>query len=200
MAVNLQKGQKVDLTKGCAGLKNLMVGLGWDEAEQPSKGLFGGLFAKPKEEIDVDASVFMLNNGKLAGLDDVVYYSNLKHKSGAIIHQGDNLTGAGVGDSEQIKVFLDKIPAGFDKLVFVVNIYRAVPRKQHFGMVNNAYIRIVNDQNGEELYRYNLSENYDGMTAMIFGEVYRHGTEWKFSAIGQATRDPALQDLIKHYT
>ena len=200
MAVNLQKGQKVDLTKGNAGLNALMIGLGWDEAPQPKKGLFGGLFSGSKQEdIDCDASAILLTNGKMTSNQDIVYYGNLSHPSGSVEHQGDNLTGAGEGDDEQIMVTLDKVPARCDKIVFVVNIYQAVPRKQHFGMIKNAYIRIVNAKNGQELCKYDLSENYDGKTAIIVGEVYRHDSEWKFSAIGQATNDPGLQELIRRY-
>ncbi|MCL2398402.1 MAG: TerD family protein [Defluviitaleaceae bacterium] len=198
MGVNLQKGQKVDLTKGNAKLSTLMVGLGWDEAEGPAgKGLFGKIF---KWNIDCDASVLVLTDGKLESDSDLVYFANKKHKSGAIVHQGDNLTGGSDGDDEQIKVDLDKLPANCDKLVFVVNIFMAKTKKQHFGMVNNAFIRIVNDQTGEELCKYNLSENYDNMTAMIFGEVYRHENEWKFSAIGEATKDPGLRELAAGYS
>jgi len=198
MAVNLQKGQKVDLTKGNTGLNKLMIGLGWDEADTPSKGFFGMLFGGT-QDIDCDASVFLLTNGKLANNNDIVYFGNLAHHSGAIQHQGDDLTGAGIGDCEQIMIALDKLPAKCDKLVFVVNIYNAVPRNQHFGMVNNAFMRVVDSQNGQELLRYDLSENYDQMTAMIFGEVYRHEGEWKFSAIGQPTKDPSLRELANRY-
>jgi len=198
MAVNLQKGQKVDLTKGNAGLNSLMIGLGWDEADTPAAGFFGKLFGGT-QDVDCDASVFLLTNGKLANNSDIVYFANLEHSSGAIKHQGDDLTGGGIGDCEQIMISLNKLPAKCDKLVIVVNIYNAVPRNQHFGMVKNAFMRIVNSQNGEELIRYNLSENYDQMTAMIFGEVYRHESEWKFSAIGQPTRDPGLRDLANRY-
>jgi stress response protein SCP2 len=194
MAVNLTKGQKVDLTKGNAGLNVIMIGLGWDAAPQ-RKGLFGG----GTQDIDCDASAILLTNGKLSGKNDVVYYANLKHSTGAVVHQGDNLTGAGEGDDEQIQVTLNLVPANCDRIVFVVNIYKALDRKQHFGMIQNAFIRIVNMQNGQELLRYNLSENYNDMTAMIFGEVYRHNGEWKFSAIGQATRDAGLNDLVKNY-
>jgi stress response protein SCP2 len=114
-------------------------------------------------------------------------------------HQGDNLTGAGEGDDEQIKVTLSQVPPTCDRIVFVVNIYQAIERKQHFGMIKNAFIRVVNSQNGQELFKYNLSENYMDMTAMVFGEVYRHSGEWKFSAIGQATRDPGLGEMLKSF-
>lgn len=196
MGVNLQKGQKVDLTKGNAGLNLLIVGLGWDEVTQKSKGFFS---AKP-QDIDCDASAIMLTNGKLGDKSNIVYFGNLTHNTGSVIHQGDNLTGAGDGDDEQIKIILDKVPQSCDKIVIVVNIYDAVKRKQHFGMIKNAFIRIVNAQNGQELCKYNLSESYDNMTAMIFGELYRHNSEWKFSAIGQATADDGLGQLVSRYS
>lgn len=199
MAVSLQKGQKVDLTKGNAGLKTLMIGLGWDEASKPAKGLFGSLLGGSTRNIDCDASALLLTNGKLVGKQDMVYFGNLTHSSGSVMHQGDNLTGAGAGDDEQIKIALDHVPAGCDKIVFVVNIYKAIERKQHFGMISNAFIRIVNAQSGEELCRYNLSENYEGMLAMIFGEVYRHNGEWKFTALGQATKDSGLGELAQRF-
>ncbi|MDR1481501.1 MAG: TerD family protein [Synergistaceae bacterium] len=202
MSVNLQKGQKVDLTKGNAGLKKLMIGLGWDEAgaESQKKGFLGGLLGGKKQaDIDCDASALLLSGGKLAGVEDVVYFGNLSHASGAVRHQGDNLTGGGEGDDEQILINLKEVPAKFDKIMFVVNIYKAADRQQHFGMIRNAFIRVVNADNQQELCKYNLSENYDGMTAMIFGEVYRHNEEWKFNAIGQATKDKGISELAQRY-
>lgn len=196
MAVSLQKGQKVDLTKGNAGLKRLIVGLGWDP-EKASGGFLG--FGK-KAEVDCDASVIMCDaNGKITDKGDIVYFGNLKHSSGGVVHQGDNLTGDGDGDDEQVVVDLAKVPSQYQKLVFVVNIYDCVKRKQDFGMVKNAFIRIVDQNNNQELCRYNLSENYSGMTAMIFGEIYRHNGEWKFSAVGQGTNDAGLGELVSRY-
>ncbi|MBS7368994.1 MAG: TerD family protein [Oscillospiraceae bacterium] len=196
MSVNLQKGQKVDLTKGNAGLKTLIVGLGWDEA--PKKF---SLFAK-QEDIDCDASVLLINaqTKKLAGAVDVVYFGNLTHRSGAVRHCGDNLTGAGDGDDEQIIVELTKVPETYDRLVFTVNIYQAQQRKQHFGMIRNAFIRVVDADTGSELCKYNLSENYDGKTAMIFGEVYRYNGEWKFGAIGEPTNDNSISETANRYS
>lgn len=195
MSVNLQKGQKVDLTKGNAGLKTLVVGLGWDEA--PKKF---SLFAK-QEDIDCDASAILINANtkKLMGPVDVVYFGNLTHRSGAVRHCGDNLTGAGEGDDEQIIVELTRVPQDFDRIVFVVNIYQAMQRKQHFGMIKNAFIRVVDADTGNELCKYNLSENYDGMTAMVFGEVYRYNGEWKFGAIGEPTHDNSVGELAARY-
>ena len=182
MSVSLQKGQKISLTKGNEGLSKVIIGLGWDEAAKSRGGLFGGLFGS-------------------SGPDkkDIVYFGNLKHYTGTVQHMGDNLTGAGEGDDEQIVVDLSRVPAEYDRIVLVVNIYQAVQRRQHFGMIQNAFIRIVDARNNQELCRYNLSENYDNMTAMIFGEVYRNNGEWKFNAIGQATTDPGLVELARRY-
>lgn len=195
MSVNLQKGQKVDLTKGNAGLKALVVGLGWDEAPRKFS-----LFSK-QEDIDCDASALLINeqSGKLAGPIDVVYYGQLMHRSGAVRHCGDNLTGAGDGDDEQIIVELNKVPAEYSKIVFVVTIYQARERKQQFGMIKNAFIRVVDADTGNELCKYNLSENYDGKTAMVFGEVYRYNNEWKFGAIGEPTNDNGIAEMAARF-
>jgi stress response protein SCP2 len=200
MSVSLQKGQKVNLSKENAGLSKVIVGLGWDAAEKPSGGLFGGLFSKKPQDIDCDASALLLKNDKLVGgTEDLVYFGNLKHKSGTVKHMGDNLTGDGEGDDEQIMVELSRVPAEYNRIVIVVNIYQAVKRNQHFGMIKNAYIRLVDGRTNKEMCKYNLTENYSGMTAMIFGEIYRHNGEWKFSAIGQGTNDPGLGELAKRY-
>lgn len=202
MSVSLQKGQKVDLTKGNSGLRRVMVGLGWDEAEQPAKGgLFGGIFGGGAvEDIDCDAMAFLLNsNGQIAQQPDVVFYNNLSHYTGTVIHQGDNLTGAGEGDDEQIMVNLADIPSQYERIVILVSIYKATDRNQHFGMIRNAFIRLVNADNNQELCIYNLSENYSGMTSMIFGELYRYNGEWKFSAIGQPLQLWSVVDLAERY-
>lgn len=201
MSVNLQKGQKVDLTKGNSSLTKILVGLGWDEAQKPKGGLLGGIFGGSKQQdVDCDASALLCTaGGKVLDIKDVVYFGNLHHKSGCVDHMGDNLTGAGAGDDEQITVELRDIPSSYEKIVFVVNIYQAIERHQHFGMIKNAFIRIVDAATKTELCKYNLSENYDDMTTMIFGEVYRHGAEWKFNAIGQATKDAGLPDVVKRY-
>ena len=174
MAVSLKKGQKVDLTKGNPGLKEVLVGLGWDTNRYD-----GG------KDFDLDASVFLLGaNGKVASDDDFVFYGNLKHKSGGVEHLGDNLTGAGEGDDEQIKISLDKVPADVQKIDFTVTIYEADERKQSFGQVENAFIRVMDAANGKELIRYDLGEDFSIETAVVVGELYRHGGEWKFNAIG----------------
>lgn len=194
MSISLQKGQKVSLSKENEGLSKLLIGLGWDEVKQSR-----GFFAPKPQPIDCDASAILLQNGKLMGKKDLVYFGNLKHSSGAVSHMGDNLTGAGDGDDEQIMVDLNSLPLCYDKIVIVVNIYESTARKQHFGLIKNAFIRLVDASKGVEMYKYNLTEDYSGRTAMIFGEVYRHEGEWKFSAIGQGTNDPGLGELIKKY-
>ena len=198
MSVNLVKGQKISLVKEGGGLKKVMVGLGWDEAAKPS-GFLSSLFGAKPADIDCDASVLLLNAaGKLAGdvRNAVIYYGNLRHVSGAVIHQGDNLTGSGEGDDEEIMVDLERMPADIARLVFTVNIYDANVRSQHFGMIRNAFIRIVDSASRRELCRYNLSENYEGMTGLIVGEIYRHGGEWKFSAVGQPVQNASRLDSI----
>lgn len=195
MSVNLQKGQKVDLTKGNSSLKRVMVGLGWDEVNQKR-----GLFAPKPAPIDCDASAILLSVGdKLANKDDFVFYNNLKHKSGSVVHMGDNLTGAGDGDDEQILIDLRDVPQYVEKIVIAVTIYQARERSQHFGMIANAFIRIVDADTNKELCKFNLTDNYSGKTAMIFGEVYRYNGEWKFSAIGEGTNDNGIADVARHY-
>lgn len=201
MSVSLQKGQKVDLTKGNSGISQVIVGLGWDEKKSGKGGLLGGLFGggKKGDDIDCDASAILCTNGVCITAEDVVYYGNLRHKSGAVNHMGDNLTGAGDGDDEQIMVDLTRVPQQYDKIVIVVTIYQAVQRNQHFGLIENAFVRIVDCRTQTEMCKFNLSENYDGMYAMIFGELYRHNGEWKFNAIGQATKDPGLKEMVARF-
>ena len=194
MAVSLQKGQKISLSKESAGLSKVIVGLGWDEVNVKR-----GFFAPKPQAIDCDASAIVLTNGKLMYKEDLIYFGNLRHPSGSIVHMGDNLTGAGDGDDEQIVIDLNSVPQDIDKVVFVVNIYDAYKRKQNFSMMQNCFIRIFDARGNKEICRYNLSDNYDGMTAMIFGEVYRHNGEWKFNAIGQGTADGNLGELAKRY-
>lgn len=195
MSISLQKGQKVSLTKENAGLSNILIGLGWDEAKRAR----GGFFAPKPQPIDCDASALLLKGGKLYDKSDIIYFGNLQHKTGAVWHLGDNLTGAGDGDDEQIVVDLSRLPQEYDRIVLVVNIYQALQRKQHFGMIENAFIRLVDGKTNREMCKYNLTENYSGMTAMIFGEVYRHNGEWKFNAIGQGTNDPGIGQLAQRY-
>ncbi len=195
MSVNLRKGQKVELRKNNGGaLRRVMVGLGWDEVRQKR-----GFFAPRPQDIDCDASAILCVNGRLANVADLVFYNNLTHRSGAVRHMGDNLTGAGDGDDEQIMVDLTSLPGEYDKIVFVVTIYQARERGQHFGLIQNCFIRICDAETGQELCKYNLSENYNNMTAMIFGELYRYNGSWKFNAIGQPTTDNSISDMAKRF-
>ncbi|SHK30258.1 TerD family protein [Tepidibacter formicigenes] len=200
MAISLQKGQRIDLTKGNPGLSKIMVALGWDPAKKSAGGFLGSLFGGGTSAIDCDASVLMLNeNGKLANKNDLIYFGNLKSKCASVKHSGDNLTGDGDGDDEQIFVELSKVPSNIHKLVFVVNIYDCVRRKQDFGHIGNAFIRIVNLSNNQEITRFNLTDDYSGKTTLIVGEVYRHNGEWKFAAIGEGTTDTSLSEISRRY-
>ncbi len=196
MAINLKKGQRINLKKEAPGLTKVMCGLGWDVAE--SKGLFG-LFKG--NDFDLDASVFCLTNReKLKSKSDVIYFGNLNHSSGGITHLGDNLTGEGQGDDEQILVDLTKIPDDIVKLVFVVNIYKAKQRQQSFGQVKNAFVRLVNLSNNKEIARYSLlGEEYDGKTSMILAEVYRNNGEWEMEAVGKGLMANGLQEMTNEY-
>ncbi|OOO00281.1 MAG: stress protein [Epulopiscium sp. Nele67-Bin004] len=195
MAVSLQKGQRVSLKKeNGSALEKIVVGLGWDQANAKR-----GLFKKASQPIDCDASVFVLDGDKLRHKDDIIYFGNLGHRSNSIIHMGDNLTGEGDGDDEQIRVDLTSVPANFNKLVIVVNIYQADVRNQDFGQIENAFIRIVDSANNQEMFRYNLTEDYAGQTAMIFGEIYRNNGEWKFNPMGQGTTDLGLNTLANRF-
>ena len=188
MAISLQKGQKIDLTKTNPGLKKILIGLGWDINKYDGGGDF-----------DLDAAAFLLGaNGKVGSDEDFVFYKNLKHKSGSVEHLGDNLTGAGEGDDEQIKIDLAKVPANVDKIDFTVTIYDADARKQKFGQVENAYIRVVNDETGVELIRYDLGEDFSIETAVVVGEIYRNKGEWKFNAVGSGWSG-GLAALCKNY-
>lgn len=174
MAISLSKGQKVDLTKGNPGLSKILVGLGWDTNKYD-----GGY------DFDLDAAAFILGaNGKVLSDADFVFYNNLKHASGAVQHMGDNLTGSGEGDDEQIKIDLSKVPANVEKIAFTVTIHEADERRQNFGQVSNAFIRIADEATGQNLVRYDLGEDFSVETAVVVGELYRNAGEWKFNAIG----------------
>lgn len=174
MAISLKKGQKVELTKGNPGLTNVVVGLGWDV-----KRYDGGF------DFDLDAAVFLLGeSGKVRSDADFIFYNNLRDASGAIEHQGDNLTGDGEGDDEQIIIDLTRVPSDISRISFTVTIHDADARAQNFGQVYNSFIRVFNQENHEELIRYDLSEDFSIETAIVVGELYRNGAEWKFDAIG----------------
>lgn len=186
MIISLEKGQKVDLTKGNPGLTKIRVGLGWD-----TQKFDGG------HEYDLDASVFLTDaSGKVAKSQDFVYYGNLKTQG--VEHTGDNLTGEGEGDDEVIKIDLSQISPNVEKVAFAVTIHQAEQRKQNFGQVSNAYIRVLNEENQEELIRFDLGEDYSVETALVVAELYRHGAEWKFNAIGSGFSG-GLDSLCNNY-
>lgn len=172
-SISLTKGNKVDLTKDAPGLQNAVLGLGWDTNQS------GGA------AFDLDASVFMLNAaGKLSNDKNFVYFRNLKSPCGSVEHSGDNLTGVGDGDDESVYVDLQKVPADVNELHFIVNIYDAAARRQNFGQVKNAFIRIYDKNTSAEILRYDLSEDFSSQTAVLFGRLYRHNGAWKFEATG----------------
>ncbi|MBK6509550.1 MAG: TerD family protein [Haliea sp.] len=178
MAVSLQKGGNVSLSRSVPNLERILVGLGW-EARQTSG-----------DDFDLDASIFMIQeNGKVGSDADFIFYNQLVSLCGSVEHTGDNRTGAGDGDDEVVKIELAKVPPHVHRLVVSVSIHDASVRRQNFGMVREAFIRIVNQDNDIEIARFDLSEDYSTETAMIFGEVYRHGDEWKFKAVGQGFAD-----------
>lgn len=196
MSVKLQKGQRISLSKENQGLSKVMVGLGWDEAER-KKGFFASLMQPAN--IDCDAFAVLLQNGKLKQTRDIVYFHNLQHISGAVEHMGDNLTGAGDGDDEVIMIDLNKIPPEYDSIVLAVNIFCAEDRHQHFGMIKNAFIRLVDACSNNEMCIYNLTDNYDGKTAVLFGELYRKDGEWKFRAVGEGTNDGSITAFARRF-
>lgn len=186
--ISLFKGQKVDLTKSNPGLSKIVVGLGWDVNKYDGGSAF-----------DLDTAAFMLaSNGKVQSDSDFVFYNNLRHSSGSVQHMGDNLTGIGEGDDEQIKVELSKVPAGIDKIAFTATIHEAEERRQNFGQVSNAYIRIMDEAKNVELIRYDLGEDFSVETAVVVGELYRHGSEWKFNAIGSGFKG-GLRALCQNF-
>lgn len=194
MSVNLSKGQRINLSKEVEGLSKIMVGLGWDAAKQ-SGGILNHLFGSTSYSIDCDASAITMGNGNKYRA--CIYYGNLSEDN--VYHHGDNLTGDGDGDDEQITVDLAHLLSEIERIVFVVNIYNCTERKQDFGLIKNAYIRLVDESTGKEICKYNLSDDYAGKTAMIFAEVYRNNGEWKFNAIGQGTNDASISQLINRY-
>jgi len=224
MAINLVKGQTIDLRKGGGGsgesydLSQVTVGLGWDVRQKGGKGFFGKLFGGQEEEYDLDAVAFLLDkSGKVADLGrtvqardgrrvgmyegDIIFFNSLRHPSGHIWLTGDNRTGAGDGDDEQIIVKLEELDAKYDKIVFIVTIYQGIQNNQHFGMVENAFIRAV-DRRGKEIGKFSLSgdSTYDGMCSMVFAEAYRKDGTWKFRAIGEPRRTDSFVEILRDYT
>jgi len=187
MSLNLKKGQKIDLTKTNPGLSQILAGLGWNPRVTDGK------------DFDLDASAFLVGeNGKCASEEDFIFYKQSQHASGAVVHTGDNRTGDGAGDDEQILVNLAAVPANIQKIVFTVTIDEAEARGQNFGQVEDAYIRIVNSEGDVELNKFDLSEDASIETALIAAELYRHGTEWKFAAVGQGFAG-GLAALCRHF-
>ena len=188
MAISLQKGQRVDLTKDRPSLKNVLIGLGWDINHYDGE-----------TDFDLDASAFMTKAyGKVGNENDFIFYGNLNHVSGSVQHMGDNRTGEGDGDDEVIKVQLDKIPSDYDTISFTVTIYEAEKRLQNFGMVENAYVRLIDEDTGEELVRFDLTEDFSTETALVVAEIYKRDGQWKFAAIGSGY-DGGLKALCKEY-
>lgn len=174
MAISLQKGGNVNLSKTDPNLKQILLGLGWDA--RASDGV----------DFDLDASIFMVTeNGRVRSDSDFIFYGQLRSQCNAIEHTGDNRTGIGDGDDESLKINLAQVPAAITRLVVAVTIHEAQQRKQNFGMVQDAFIRLLNLETGVEITRFDLTEDYSTETAMIFGEVYRYANEWKFKAVGQ---------------
>jgi len=187
MAIVLSKGGNVSLTKEAPSMKKVLTGLGWDAR------------ATDGQSFDLDASAFLVGaNGKVRSDGDMIFYNNLKSVDGSVVHLGDNLTGEGDGDDERVRVSLDKVPQDVQKIAFAVTIHEAGTRKQSFGMVSNAFIRIVDEDSSKEIARYDLSEDMSTETAMIFAELYRHNGEWKFKAIGQGFAG-GLEPMAKNY-
>ena len=188
MAITLSKGQKVSLTKGNPGLKHIVVGLGWDTNK------YDGGF-----DFDLDSAAFLLDeNGKVNADTDFVFYNNLKHSSGAVEHLGDNLTGEGDGDDEQVKVDLSLVPQNISKIAFTVTIHEALERRQNFGQVSNSYVRVIDEDTNQELLNYELGEDFSIETAVVVCEIYKNNGEWKFSAVG-AGFEGGLEALCKQY-
>ncbi|MCI8422684.1 MAG: TerD family protein [Lawsonibacter sp.] len=188
MPINLSKGQKVDLTKGNPGLDKILAGLGWDTNKYD-----GG------HDFDLDVSMFLTGaSGHVESDGNFVFYNNPQDPSGSVVHSGDNRTGEGEGDDEAVTITLSKVPADVQKISFTVTIHEADTRSQNFGQVENAYIRIVDLATNTELIRYDLGEDYSIETAIVVGELYRHGSEWKFSAVG-AGFSGGLEALCRNF-
>lgn len=200
MSINLSKGQKINLSKERAGLSRVMVGLGWQEVQQ-NTGFLGALFGSKPEDIDCDAFAIMLGpDGKLLNhtteiKECTIFFNNLSDPYGSIVHQGDNLVG-GSGDCEQIVVDLNRVPPTVFTIVFAVNIYEAFKKNQHFGMLRNAFIRVVDSMTGTELCRFSLNENYNNDTALIAGALTRGESGWEFVTDGSHARVESLVDVV----
>lgn len=193
MSVNLKKGGRLSLTKERPGLNRVVVGLGWDPVK--TRGFFGF----KEVDIDCDASAILCRNGKYSDIDDLVYFGRLHHKSGAVEHLGDNLTGEGDGDDEQIIVDLKDLPSDVDRVIFTVNIFRGKQRGQSFDKIENAFIRVIDDRDDIELVHYNLTENFKGMHSVVAGELYLLDGEWVFAAIGKGFNTDDIDELASRF-
>lgn len=192
MSVSLTKGGRVSLKKEAPNLKRILVGLGWDPVKQTS--LFG--FGRA-QDIDIDASIICMDANDNCKSGDVVYYGNKNHSSGAINHSGDNLTGEGDGDDEQIQITLDKIPSYMARLIIIINIYQAYSRNQDFGKVRNCFVHIDDLDTGKELVRYNVDGNFDGKTGIYVAELYLNNGEWKFKAVGEGVKAEDIREMVR---
>lgn len=188
MAIQLSKGQRIDLTKNDPSLQRIIIGLGWDV-----KHFDGG------QDFDLDASVFLLGaDGKCRNELDFIFYNNLQSVEGSVIHTGDNRTGEGDGDDEQIKVDLSKVPQSVDRIAITVTIHDAEARRQNFGQIANAFVRLVNEDTNNEVLRFDLGEDFSIETAVVFCELYRHNQDWKFNAVGSGYQG-GLAALVQAY-
>ncbi len=187
MAISLSKGGNLSLSKTDPSLIHVLVGLGWDAR------------ATDGADFDLDASAFLLNsNNKVRSEADFIFYNQVRSTEGSVEHTGDNRTGAGDGDDESIKIDLTRVPADVQTIAITVTIHEGQQRQQNFGQVHNAFIRVLNDQNQNEIVRFDLNEDYSTETAMVFGELYRHNSEWKFRAVGQGYQG-GLQAMCQQY-
>ncbi|CAM3896279.1 TerD family protein [Mesobacillus zeae] len=200
MAIQLQKGGYFDIVTDGNSSGRMVVGLGWDPVKNWRTALMEKFLGTVVSDIDCDASVLMLDrDGKLQSNSDVIHFGNLQSRDGSITHTGDNLSGDGSGDDEQIVVEVNRIPDHIRKLVFVVNIYDSKNRKHHFGMIQNAYLRVTKENETEELLRYHLTEDYTGKTSLVVGEMSRQQLGWRFTAIGEGTDAVSLNDIAATY-
>ncbi|WP_431029016.1 TerD family protein [Lysinibacillus sp. LZ02] len=188
MAIQLSKGQRIDLTKSDPSLQRIIIGLGWDV-----KNFDGG------QDFDLDACAFILGaDGKCRNELDFIFYNNLQSTDGSVIHTGDNRTGEGDGDDEQLKVDLSKVPASVDRIAITVTIHDAEGRRQNFGQVSNAFVRLINEDTEKEVLRFDLGEDFSIETAVVFCELYRHNQDWKFNAVGSGYQG-GLAALVRTY-
>jgi len=197
MAISLKKGEKISLEKARPGLKNVMLGLGWDPAQEESKNFIQKLFSPPKPNLDCDAAVLCLDKNNKAV--QLVYFGDLRAYNSAIIHQGDNLTGDGAGDDERIEMHLNLIPNQVEKLLLVISIFDAKSRKQNFGMVENCFVRVMDMDQNKEIFRFDVSDKTTVLTSLLVGQFIRSGNDWEFEAVGQFYGASGITEIYKNY-